>query len=282
MTLLNAVAWLFPSPSDKLGWGLRVRTPAWNQTYLAGEDVEQGRFAIVLINQAMDEQKHVPLEILHKIGNLKVIIVRPDGKTLRARREDIGGNPGKVQLSLACGQFSTSSFTFKHFGYAELPEAGDYELRTSIMTDEGEVFAPALKLKVIEPATDQILESQAVPLEGQFAKRPKEKKDRAMIQQIKIRDQSWLFYRKFSSPELGGGVSAAFRICELPGKVFDLKVEGAFGDGNPLTITYRENSYTKFTTKHVINSTDGRPWTAEEEKHRQERLKKLAPVPEKK
>jgi len=33
---------------------------------------------------------------------------------------------------------------------------------------------------------------------------------------------------------------------------------------------------------HVINSVDGRPWTAEEEKHRQERLKKLAPVPEKK
>jgi len=60
------------------------------------------------------------------------------------------------------------------------------------------------------------------------------------------------------------------------------KVEGAFGDWNPLTITYRENSYTKFTTKHVINSVNGKPWTAEEEKHRQERLKKLAPVPEKK
>ena len=35
-------------------------------------------------------------------------------------------------------------------------------------------------------------------------------------------------------------------------------------------------------TKHVINSKNGSPWTAEEEKHRQEKLKKLAPVPENK
>ena len=50
-------------------------------------------------------------------------------------------------------------------------------------------------------------------------------------------------------------------------------MEGAFGDRNPLTITYRDNTYTKFTTTHVINSIDGRPWTAEEEKHRLEKLK---------
>ena len=94
-----------------------------------------------------------------------------------------------------------------------------------------------------------------------------------MIQQIKIGDRTWLFYRKFASIEDGGKVSFAFRIAELPGKVLDLKVEGAFGDRNPLTITYRDNTYTKFTTTHVINSIDGRPWTAEEEKHRLEKLK---------
>ena len=74
-------------------------------------------------------------------------------------------------------------------------------------------------------------------------------------------------------PESGGKVSCAIRIAELPGKVLDMKVEGAFGAGNPLTITYRETTHTKFTTKHIINSVDGRPWTAEEEKHRQEKLK---------
>ena len=56
---------------------------------------------------------------------------------------------------------------------------------------------------------------------------------------------------------------------------------GAFGVGemNPLTITYRETSYTKWTTTHVINSIDGRPWTAAEEKHRQENLKLEAKLP---
>ena len=38
-------------------------------------------------------------------------------------------------------------------------------------------------------------------------------------------------------------------------------------------------------TTHFINSVDSRPWTVEEEKHRQEKLKrggKPAPLPEKK
>ncbi len=135
---------------------------------------------------------------------------------------------------------------------------------------------------MIEPDADDILFSQTIPLEGYQAKWPKEKHERAVVQQIQIGDRTWLFYRQSLSPENGGKVSATFRIAELPGKVLDMKVEGAFGDWNPLTITYREHSYSKFTTTCVINSVGGRPWTAEEEKHRQEKLKSPAPVPEKK
>lgn len=98
------------------------------------------------------------------------------------------------------------------------------------------------------------------------------------IQQIKIGNRTWLFYRKFLSPANGDKVSAAFRIAELPGKVLDMKVDGNFGDGNPLTITYRATTYTKFTTTHVISS-NGYPWTAEEEKHRQEKLKREGKLP---
>jgi len=119
------------------------------------------------------------------------------------------------------------------------------------------------------PVPGQALSSQTIALEGYQGKWPKERQQRAVLQQIKIGDRTWLFYRKFLCTENGGKVTFTYRIAELPGKVFDLKVEGAFGDWNPLTITYREHSYTKFTTKHVINSIDGRPWTAEEEKHRQ-------------
>lgn len=141
------------------------------------------------------------------------------------------------------------------------------------------MVAPAFKLKVIDPTPDAILMSIAVPLEGFEAKWPKEKHERAVMQQIKVGDRTWLFYRQFLSPENGGKVSHSFRIAELPGKVLDLKVEGAFGDRNPLTITYRKTTYTKWTTTHVINSVDGRPWTAEEEKHRQEKLKREGKLP---
>ena len=142
----------------------------------------------------------------------------------------------------------------------------------SLKTAQGVVDAPAVKFTVIEPEDGAVLSSHAVTIEGYKAKWPDSKRDRAAVQQIKIRDRYWLFYLKYLIPESGGKVSCAIRIAELPGKVLDMKVEGAFGAGNPLTITYREHSYSKFTTKHIINSVDGRPWTAEEEKLRQERL----------
>ena len=71
-----------------------------------------------------------------------------------------------------------------------------------------------------------------------------------------------------------GKTKYIYKIAELTDKVVDMKVEGTYGSDGPLTITYREASYTKFTTTHVINSVDGRPWTAGEEKHRQEKVKR--------
>ena len=76
-----------------------------------------------------------------------------------------------------------------------------------------------------------------------------------------------------------GKTKYIYKIAELTDKVVDMKVEGTYGSDGPLTITYREASYIKFTTTHVINSVDGRPWTAEEEKHGQEKVKREGKLP---
>ena len=110
---------------------------------------------------------------------------------------------------------------------------------------------------------------------------PKDKQVLGEILEIKIQHRIFLIFRVY----FDGKTEYIYKIAELTGKVVDMKVEGAYGSDNPLTITYREATYTKFTTTHVINSVDGKPWTAEEEKHRQEKLKrggKPAPLPEKK
>ncbi len=285
LAVVYANAWLFPTPTDKWGWGLRIRMLESHEPYLVKENLEQRRLAIALINQSVEGRECIPLEKARDIGDLRLRIVQPDGKTLQAHREDFGSKPVKDRSQIASGQLASSVFLFRAFGYGRLEEPGEYELRASLKMDEGMVVAPVVKFKVIEPAAADILVSQAVPLEGQFSKWPKEKQDRAVVQQIKIGKRTWLFYRKFLSPELGGKVSKTFRIAELPGKVEDMKVQGSFGDWNPLTITYRETTYTKWTTTHVINSVDGRPWTAGEEKHLQEKLKREgqpAPISEKK
>jgi hypothetical protein len=86
---------------------------------------------------------------------------------------------------------------------------------------------------------------------------------------VKVGGRTLLIYRR--------------RLAELPGKC-DMTVEGAYGWGNPLTITYK-TSPTAEPTKLVVNSIDGSPWTAEEERLRLERLRPkdngppLAPPP---
>lgn len=279
LAVVNANAWLFPIPTDKFGWGLRVRTLDFNQPYLAHENIEHHEVEIALINRSKEIREYLLPGMSGKIRDLEVSIMRPNGQPLPSYHASYVIKFSKAHPQLLAGQLQAFKFAFVRSGYAHLSEPGDYELHATLKTDEGLAVAPAFKLKVIEPTADAILFSQPIPLEGQFAKWSKERQDLAVIQQIKVGNRTWLFYRKFYSPENGGKVSATFRIAELPGKVVDFKVEGAFGDGNPLTITYREHTYTKWTTTHVINSVDGRPWTAAEEKHRQEKLKLEAKLP---
>ena len=137
------------------------------------------------------------------------------------------------------------------------------------MTIDGKkVASPPFELEVVAVTKEMVLSTHAVPLEGMAAAQPPEMQLRPVVKQVKVGDRTLLIYVR--------------RIAELPGQAVDLKVEGANGNGNPLTITYRETTYTKFTTTLVVNSNNGSPWTAEHEKQRQEKLKRDGKLPEKK
>lgn len=269
--VVNAVGWLLPAPTDKLGWGLRIRPVELHQSYLAWESIEWTPLIVVLMNQSKEERKYLLLDVAFKSGDLDVLIVQPNGQPL-ARDHGSTAILFEGRRKLPAGQLDATVLRFRNFGYPRLPGPGDYELRASFKAPEGVVVAPAVKLRVIEPSPDAILASHPVPPEGFEAKQPKAKQEQAFVQQIQIENRTWLFYRKFRSPELGGKVYSTRRIVELPGKV-ELKVEGAFGERNPLTITRKDARSPTGTTKLVINSISGSPWTEEDERLRQERLK---------
>jgi hypothetical protein len=167
----------------------------------------------------------------------------------------------------------------ERFRYAELPEPGEYQIKATLTTAEGKVTSPVLRFTAIEPPTNTILSSHPVPYEGFKVNRPKDEQPQAVVQQIKLGGRTFLVYRQFFAPKDGGTTSMTVRLAELPGKC-EVAVTGEFGDWKPLTITYK-TSPTAEPVKLVINSVDGKPWTAEEERQLQERLKREAAPPKK-
>lgn len=286
LAIVSGTGWLFPDPVDKFGWALRVRLLDSGQPYMVGEylqkrkkDVPHPRLLIALGNHTKAGKKYLLLNAAKACGRLPVFIDQPNGMPLPATY-----NPGMNLLfddrwDLAAGKWDSFDFDFGELDYGcGLRDVGVYRLNAGLRTDEGFIVSPPIKFRVIEPAGDAILASHPVPLEGYRAKWPREKQPRPVVQQIQIEGRTWLVYRRYLSPNSGGKAEFTQRLAELPGKV-DVTVEGAFGEWNPLTITYKDAKSKTGTTTLVIHSVDGMPWSEEEEQRRQEWLKKKKGTP---
>lgn len=279
-TALAIVAPFLASPLDRDNLGLRVRDMSGRGPLLVGEYVEQIAYRISLHNFSTANREYDPFDFAKKVGDLNISITQPDGKWLRSYAHPVEQKRPKNPPGLSAGESVSQEYRFKEF--AQLRQPGRYRLEVTLKLDGKKHIAPSVGFDVVELPNDAILWSHRLPLEGREAGKPADEQQSAIVQQVKIGDRTWLIYRRFSGTKSGGGITMTARIAELSGKR-EMKVEGAYGDWNPFTITYREQTYSKLDTKLVINSIDGRPWTAEEEKHRQERLKKAGePAPDKK
>ena len=258
----------YPSPHDKDGWGLRVHNCSVRGPYVS-ETISHFRFTVTLINFSKETRSHDALGDAQRADNLQVSIAQPDGGAVPALS---GWGPLPkgpfAQSKLRPGEFSSHDLPLKPYGYIYLGAPGRYSLQATMTIDGKKVTSPPFELEVVAVTKEMVLSTHAVPLEGMAAAQPPEMQLRPVVKQVKVGDRTLLIYVR--------------RIAELPGQAVDLKVEGANGNGNPLTITYRETTYTKFTTTLVVNSYNGSPWTAEHEKQRQEKLKRDGKLPEKK
>jgi hypothetical protein len=259
-----------PSPHDAHGWGLRVHNLSGPGPYLVGEWASRPRCDVTLINFSKETREHDPLVVARVAGDLKLAIIQPDGKELPGTGHPGVRNSFTQPRRLRSGEFHSFDFSFKEFGYGLTPfsQVGRYRVEASMKIDGKTVKAPPVEFEVVAIPPSAVLVSHAVALEGREANRPMKERSRPVIQQVPVGNRTLLIYR---------GPYGPARLAELPGKC-EMTVEGAYGAGNPLTVTYKTAPDAK-PTKLVINSISGSPWTEEEERLRQERLREKNGLP---
>ena len=256
----------------------RMALDRHQSTFLRGESISEMAVNITLANVGGQNATVTDFEVARLSGDLKVSIFGPKGEQDSQVGQLFVEQLDKPIIVQPMSKITTT-LKLKHFGYDGLDHIGERVIQIEFKPrpESPALVAKSMKLVVIDIKESDILSTHVV----QASKTTDD--DVALIQQIVVDGKTWL-YERIATRKDGKKAEPhrSTRLAQLPGKVVDLKVEGLYGSGEPLTITYRETTYTKWTTKHVINSVNGRPWTAEEEKRRRERLKKLAPVPEKK
>lgn len=275
--LVPVVAPLLPSPHDTNGWGLRIYQFDPRGPFLQCEALDHFPCGILLRNFSRETRETDQLLVAKRTNNLKLLITGPDGKGVQG--DCLLGpprDPSTVFLELKADQCDFERFSLGAFGHSVFLDTGRYRMQATMKIDKKTITSPPVEFEVVGiPDNDAVLVSHPLPLEGGQLKRPVERRHRVFIQQMKIGNRVWLVQREFWADLNGPGF--VYRIIELPGKC-EMKVEGAYGDHKPLTITYKDVNSPTGTTILKVRSSDGRPWTEEDEKELREREEPMPPA----
>lgn len=268
LSVFTAVGVYLPSPQDQDGWGLRVHNLSPHGPYLLGEDIGPMRFRVTLINFSAETREHDPLTVARDAQLLDLSITQPDGNGFRRMRcftptRDAATRP----VRLRPGEFSSLEGSFVVLGYraCKFVQVGRHCLHASIEIGVKRIKGPPIEFEVLVAPAKAVLVSHAVALEGTA----KTESSRPVVQQLVVDGRTLLVYY---SPY------TTVRLAELPGEC-DMTVEGAYGNGGPLEITYRVSPGTS-PTRLLVRSLSGKPWTDEDERHYRERVGPyVAPAP---
>ena len=254
-TLWASVSVYLPSPYDKDGIGLRVHNLS-RGPYFVGEHIDRVRYNITLVNHSKATLVHDPFVVARKTGQLDYSIINPDGKRIVPPLPTPPGfprDPLTAELKLRPGECATGDFWLRDWW--SLTKAGRYQVVATWTIDGRKFTSPPAEFDVVDIPPKAVLSSIPIALDSE----PKHPVNAPCVQQVEVGKKVLLIYNS-------GG---AKRLAELPGKV-EMKVEGTYGFGNPITIKYADtNSKTGMTTL-VIHSIGGTRWTAEMERWRQE------------
>ncbi len=267
--ILVALSPILPNARDRDGWSLRI-VPRAMDTCLVGQHLGDTRFTVLLYNNSKETKRYVPIDLAARQGDFTVSIVQPDGKEFSRVGHIADGEFIAKSASLNPGNSTVIDFRYAQFGFTALRMPGRHHLSANLEIKGVKVSSPVSEFEVLDISQALLLGRHRIAPSAKEILSPKDTQISSEILEIQIQHRKSLIFRVYFESK----TKYIYKIAELADKVVDMKIEGEYGSASPLTITYRETTFTKFTTKHVINSVDGRPWTAEEEKHRQEKLKR--------
>ncbi len=263
--LTTCVGIYLPNPLDKDGIGLRICNLSDRGPYLRGETLSECHLDIMLVNHSKGTLVHDPFEVARLTQQLKVSVTDPDGKPLHSlvRGQALLRDPFTAEQKLQPGEFSSQDSQFRSFGRWSFLKTGRYQIQAIWTIDGRKLTSPPLEMVVVAVPPEAVLSGIRVVRDDKEV-RP----SGPFVQQVKVGEKTLLIYTG----------SGTHRLAELPAKV-EVSVEGLYGPASPLTIKYADAKSKTGTTTLVINSLTGTPWTAEEERSRQETLnpKKDAP-----
>ncbi len=244
----------FPSPYDAHGWAFRVRCLGSTGPYLVGEKCDRIKVEITLTNKTAGPLAYPPLDAALKASELQITVnnrVGPGG--LRAHFDSDPPTRAGTWRRMKAGESVSIEFSLADFGYEKFWYTGRFLARPVFQTPQGKVSAVPWFVEAVEATEDMILVSHALlPIERE-AKLPADAQHRGVVQQIKLANKVYLFYRKFEPKKSGSQTYVTARLAELPEKC-EMQVNGSVGD-ELITITYQHSP--TGTTKLTVGSKTG-------------------------
>jgi hypothetical protein len=222
-----------------------------------GESLGPVLLEISLTNRSTETQSYLPLLDARKWGALTVQITQPDGSVLRAY-----GDPHELPPTdpfheqLKPGKTTRTTLSLAWFGYQQPVQVGKHILGVSLYRRGGSLVSQPIEFEVVKIAPEAILASARIPLSETAAQDAVARRKSVLVEQIKVGDRVFLFYRRFSGTGDHRRLELVARVAELPGKV-EMKVEGTYGDRQPLTVAFKDRRSKTGTTTILIDAADG-------------------------
>lgn len=254
---------LVPSPVDTDEWGLRVLR--LSGPIFINESIESKRFSIGLVNYAASGRSHIGLDSAIVSRLVRLEYTGPNGETVRSPYRSKTAplpNPKSVTTpARGCAMIETEFRHFEHWRVFRTP--GTYHVRATLKVGDKVLRSPAVPIEVLELRDRDTIASHLLALEGaEAAKRP-EDQIAPRVQQVRVGAHTFLVYQHYAPLVAGSRSTWLIRLGELPGKV-EMVVAGAYGAGNPLTISYTDAAAPGGTRTLFVDSGDGKVLTAQE------------------
>src|SRR5262249_17997074 len=172
-----------------------------------------GIVATVTLKNTTDKDRGyvgVPQAVQRQV--LVADITDPDGQLMRRIGEPGVAEDFKALTPLGAGKEAKLSVGLGSYHFVNFRKAGKHTLQMTYNSPDGRVTSNAIAFTVYDPAKDDIVARQVLPIVGMEARRPAAERASAFLDQVRVGEKTYLVYRRYVGPKGGGGWGLAARL----------------------------------------------------------------------